>query len=96
MEEDNMINTFPDKRVATIKDYDFDFTSFIGNETITDATVTITPTGLSESTTKAINAGVVKVFLKDGVVGETYTITVLITTSGGRREQMSPTLRVVA
>lgn len=91
-----MINTFPDKRIATIKDYDFDFTSFIGDETISSATVTITPTGLSEATTKTISGGVVKVFLKDGVIGETYTISVLITTSGGRKEQLSPTMKVIA
>jgi len=90
-----MINAFPDKRVATIKDYDFDFTSFIGTETIVDATVTISPTGLTK-VSQAINAGVVKVILKDGIVGETYAVTVVITTSGGRVEELSPTLKVIA
>lgn len=91
-----MANTFSDKRIACIKDYDFVFTKFLGTETIVSAAIIISPTGLVQAKPYIISNGVVKVFLGGGVINITYTITVVITTSGGRIEELSPTMKVIA
>lgn len=86
-----MAQTF-NKDPSAIKNYGFDWSAFLGNDTITTSSW-IVPAGItkqseSNTTTRAI------IWLSGGTHGEDYLVTNQITTSGGVTEQMSLKIQV--
>jgi hypothetical protein len=77
-----------------IRDYDLDFDEwFPVGDVITTATATVTPSGgLTANVT--FLARVVKVWLRDGVSGQTYKVTVLASTDDGRAKEVELKVRV--
>lgn len=75
------------KIAAARLDYQFDWSDFLGNDTIASATVTIVDTSASpvtaDGTAQVINAGTgVVVWLQGGTPGTVALITVTVTTTG--------------
>lgn len=76
-------------------DYDVDFTRWLPDgDTITSATAAPHIEGELEVVAAQAVGGVVKVWIKGGVDGKTYIITVLISTEGGRVKEIEFKLRV--
>lgn len=69
------------KRAADVKDWTLDFTDFLETgETIADATA-VASTGLTVTATNIVATDTgVQIWLSGGTAGETYTITVTVTT----------------
>lgn len=71
-------------------DYDINWGPWLGADTITSATASVTPTGSMvidgavEKTTT-----VTKVWVKGGIPGNKYTVTVHIVTAGNREDDRS-------
>jgi len=73
-----------EKQPSEIQDYDIDFSEYL--DALTDTASSATVTGEIGITVNAfaLSGKVVKVWLSGGDNGETYKITVRLTTSGGR------------
>jgi hypothetical protein len=71
------------QRVDTRKDYDFDWTDFLGTATIASAVVSCEPLGLTIESPLQIVTPKVKVFLTGGILGTDYLVKCKITTSTG-------------
>lgn len=86
-----------EKQPADVQDYDCDFTEYIEsmNETVGAAhtAVATAETGITVES-YAIVAGVVKVWLSGGTDGETYKVTVTLTTAGTRVKQAEFNVKV--
>jgi len=80
------------KDSAATLDYTFDFTAWLGTDTIASAVVT-TPTGLTEAS-ETNTTTKVTVWLSGGTVGQSYTVTCRITTVAGRVDERSLLIRV--
>ena len=90
-----------DKDPASVLDYKFDWEDWLGSDTITgtptatveaisgDASPLAAVTPLEKDTTSAT------AWLSGGTVGNSYTVTVEIVTTGGRTDQRSIEIRVV-
>lgn len=65
-------------------DYDFQYTMEEG-DSITTATVTVDPAGLSVTAAEVDN--VVKIWVEGGVAGVEYKVEVLVTTALGRKKE---------
>lgn len=64
-------------------------------ETITEAAVTVTPSGLTAGAPAIINGGTaVRVWLSAGNAGSDYRVTCQVTTSAGRIDERSETVKV--
>lgn len=75
-------------------DYSWDWTAWLADaETITTATVTVAPAGLTvEPATHA--AGVVTAWMSGGTVGTRYQATCRVTTNQGRTDDRTMTIDV--
>lgn len=80
------------QRVEEVLDYDFDFTDWLGADTITGSSVTSTPSGLTVSTTYTNK--VAKVWCSGGTSGTCYDVQLTITTFAGRTKERCLLLRV--
>lgn len=69
-------------------DYGFDFTGFLGGDTITTSTWTASPDGLTLSN-MTHDATKTTVWLAGGTVGETYKLVNHIVTAAGREKERS-------
>lgn len=82
------------KQPADRQDYDIDFTDYLaaladeGKSVVTTAEPGIAVTAYS------LNAGVVKVWLEGGTDGQTYKVTVTLTSKGGRVKQAEIKIKV--
>lgn len=85
----------PGKSAADVLDFSADFgLQLVSGETITNATVTAEPAGLTIGQ-PSIAGAVVTVWVGGGSNGTTYSVLYAITTSAGRIEQRSVLLPVV-
>lgn len=81
------------KDPEAVLDYEVDWTSWLAvGETITARTVTV-PAGITKNSDSEAG-GVVTVWLSGGTAGTSYTIECLITTSAGRTDERSFTVKV--
>jgi hypothetical protein len=76
-----------------VLDYDFDFTDWLGADTITSSAVTSSPSGLTTSTSTTTT--VAKVWCSGGTVGVTYDVVVTIQTTAGRTKERCLYLKVI-
>lgn len=70
------------QRLETRKDYDFDWTDFLGVDTISTAAVTCEPLGLTIEAPQVISPKV-KVFISGGLLGSDYLVKCKITSAAG-------------
>lgn len=83
-----------EKQPSEIQDYDIDFSEYLDAIGDTASSVTVTAEiGITVSSSALIGK-VVKVWLTGGSNGETYKITVLLTTAGGRRREADIKVKV--
>jgi hypothetical protein len=68
-------------------DYDFDWSAWLGSDTISSYTVTV-QTGLTKDSDSRTN-GIVTVWLSGGTVGRFYKVTCHVITGGGRKADRS-------
>lgn len=71
-----------------VLDYQVDWSGWLNGDTLATSTFAVTPVGLtidSESNTTTVAT----VWLSDGNLGTTYTVTNQVTTSGGRTDERS-------
>ena len=81
------------KDPAAVLDYAFDWAAWLAaGETITAHTVTV-PAGITKDTSAAA-AGIVTVWLSGGTVGDAYPVACRVTTSQGRTDERTITVRV--
>jgi hypothetical protein len=77
----------PYKQPGEVLDYDFDFTdSLAEGDTVSTATVTVSPSGLTLST-KTVSSPTVKQWVSGGTAGTRYRLTCAAVTSGGRTHE---------
>lgn len=86
-----------DKDPDAVLDYDADWTTWLGTDTILTSSWTITPTGQLAVQSDSINAAakITKVWLSGGAAGSTYLVRNRITTVVGRTEDRSFNIRGV-
>ena len=75
-----------------VLDYKFDWSAWLGTDTITSHTVTAA-TGLTVDSTEATTTAVT-VWLGGGTEGVTYTVTCHIVTAAGREDDRTVTVTV--
>lgn len=75
------------KHPDAVKDYTFDWTAWLGDDTIATATIT-TQAGLTVDS-QSKTATTATVWLSGGTKGQLYTVTCRITTTGGRTDLQS-------
>jgi len=80
------------KDSAATLEYVFDWTAWLGTDTIATALVT-TPAGLTEAS-ESNTTTKVTVWLSGGTVGQSYTVVCRITTVAGRIDERSLLIRV--
>jgi hypothetical protein len=84
-----------EKQPAEILDYDVDFARWLDDtDTITDATVVISPTGSLAMSALDVDPALVKVWLTGGTSGVSYKVEVTVDTNAGRRGQVEFRVRV--
>ena len=81
------------KRINERLDYVFDFTNFLGDDAITNASVSVMPSGLYLDT-MLFNDTAVRQFVTGGTDGTDYTLTGTITTAEGRIKELDIIVRV--
>lgn len=81
------------KDPAALLDYTFDWSAWLNGDSITGATASVEPNGLTlEGVT--YDPTTVTVWLSGGTEGQTYTVGCQINTSGGRADHRSMTVEV--
>ena len=73
------------KDPQAVTDYDFDWTDWLGTDTIASHTVTV-PSGLTKDSDSEAS-GVVTFFVSGGTPGKKYDVVCTVTTAGGRTDQ---------
>lgn len=91
-----MILDRKEKQPAEVKDYPIDYTEWLaeisGGDTLASAVATVVCTSDSTDTALVVNsvsvsATGIAVWLSGGTDGQTYKVTVTVTTTGGRIDQ---------
>ena len=83
------------KQPADQRDYDIDFSRWLPDgDTITNAQATAAPEGELTVESVQITDQIVKVWASGGNDGDTYTVTVTASTSGGRIKETDFKIRV--
>jgi len=86
------MRTFPDKDPSAVLDYVFDWTEWLGSDTI-DTYDLIVPDGLTkDSDSKSGNK--VTVWISGGEANKVYVVTCRIVTAAGRTDEKSAKLPV--
>lgn len=84
---------WPDKDPNAVLDYQIDWSSFLGVDTIASSTW-IVPTGITKnSDTNTTTTSTI--WLSSGTAGQTYELTNRITTAGGRTDDRTVTIAVL-
>lgn len=90
-----MIIGMAQKQPAEYLDYNVDFTEWMPqDDEIASATVTVSPAGELTTDTISIMTPIIKFWAAGGVAGQTYKLTVKITTEGGRIKEDELKIRV--
>lgn len=82
------------KQPADIQDYDIDFNEYLTANSDTAASHTSTVDAGITKQSSVMADGVVKVWLSGGTSGETYKVTVTVTTTAGRVKQAEIAVKV--
>ena len=84
-----------EQRISEDLDYDFDFTDFLGTDTISGVAVVANPSGLTVHDI-AMTATKAKVWLKDGIINQDYIVTCTITSANtpARKKKLDLALQV--
>jgi hypothetical protein len=91
-----MIAPLKQKDPASILDYVFDWSTYLGTDTISTSSWSVTPSGLTITSPAATNTTTTAtVWASSGTVGVIYILTNHITTAGGRTEERSFEIQVV-
>lgn len=72
------------KDPSAVKDYVWDWTNDLGSDSITTATIEISPSGTMTASTPSVTSTTVTSFLTGGASGIKYSVTCRIVTNGGR------------
>jgi hypothetical protein len=83
-----------EKQPVEILDYDVDFRRWLVDDTISAASVEITPAGELMLNTVDTDTTAVKLWLRGGISGTSYKVEVTIETDRGRRGQVEFRIRV--
>jgi hypothetical protein len=85
---------WPAKDPADVWDYSLDAREWMASvgDTLTAATATITPAGLTLISTAVTAAGIATVRLAGGTAGITYSVELTLSTAGGRTLQRTVTI----
>lgn len=79
------VETMPYKRPGEVVDYDFDFTDQLAaGDTVSTATVTVTPSGPTLSPLAIVATPIVKQWVSGGTAGVRYLLKCVAVTTGGR------------
>jgi len=82
------------KQPSEVLDYDFKYTDWLDSgDEIESAEVTVA-TGITLDSYNIVSPGIVKVWLSGGTDGETYLITCVATTEGGREKEKEFKLKI--
>lgn len=81
------------KDPSAILDYQFDWSDWLGSDTILSNTVTAS-SGLTVTTSTATTTAVTA-WLSGGTAGTSYTVTNRIVTTGGRTDERTITIQVI-
>ena len=76
-----------------VLDYEWDWSAWLGTDTIASHTVTAA-TGLTVDSTEATDTAVT-VWLSGGTVGQTYSVTCHVVTAAGREDDRTVTVTVM-
>lgn len=82
------------KQPADVSDYDVSFVEYLALRTDTGESHTVSATAGITVESSTLVDGVVKVWLSGGTSGNTYRITVTLTTTGGRVKQVEFDIKV--
>ena len=82
------------KQPADRQDYDIDFTDYLAALSDEGESVAVVAEPGITVTAYSLNTGVVKVWLEGGTDGQTYKVTVTLTSKGGRVKQAEIKIRV--
>lgn len=89
-----------EKQPAEVKDYDVDYTAWLSPQadTIAAATAVAVCTSGTDATLEidsiAFTEDTVKVWISGGTSGETYKVTITVTTAGGRVDESELVFKV--
>ena len=81
------------KDPSAILDYEFDWSEWLGSDTITTSTVTAA-SGMTVASSAATST-VVTAWLSGGTAGQEYAVTNRIVTAAGRTDERMITIRVM-
>tara|TARA_B110000211_G_C14035337_1_gene534233 strand:- start:515 stop:784 length:270 start_codon:yes stop_codon:yes gene_type:complete len=82
------------QRVTEILEYPFILTKFLtGGDTVTSATASASPTGLTVSVTED-TTDTPFLWVSGGIVGVTYVVTLIITTQVGRTKEFDVNIEI--
>ena len=81
-----------EKDPSAVLDFAFDWSAWLGADTISSYTVTISPAGDLAVVSSSQALGVVTTWLRAGEAGTTYLVTCQIVTGGGRTDERSMTI----
>lgn len=87
--------SWPAKDPDAILDYDLDWSSWLGDDTIATSTWLLDAGALTISSNSKTDTAT-KVWLSGGELGKTYSLTNRITTAGGRTQDQTVTLKIRA
>lgn len=87
--------SFPAKSPSDVLDYAVDFADFLADDTITNAVITVSPSDMTVSNITWTGTNV-SFWLSAGDLDVRYTVSVTITTNGGRTATRSEKLDVAA
>ena len=83
------------KRLSEILDYDFDFSNFLSDDDeITNAAVTITPSGLIPGV-MLYSTKIVKQYVSGGIDATDFTLTATIQTTLNRTKELDIIIRIL-
>lgn len=84
------------KRASEVLDYDFDFTELLSanTDTVDEASVTVSPSGLNLVTTSEYST-IVKQWISGGTVGQTYSVLCTMTSALGRIKVLELQLAII-
>jgi hypothetical protein len=97
-----IFNTFSPKHAGDVLDYSFDWSRWLGSDTITTATFSLTPLAapaVGDATFTPANppftGAIATMWVSGGVVGASYYLSSMITTAGGRTVEVTSILAII-
>lgn len=83
------------KQPADVQDIDINFVDWLAALNDTPLSVSVPAvTGITQPIAAAITAGIVKVWVSGGTTGQSYKMTINLTTAGGRTKQVEILIKV--